>query len=137
MRYREGDTFLPDRLEDDQSIVLNVAGKGLVVLSGCAHAGIVNTVRYAQEISGVERVWAILGGFHLAPLEDGRRSTHDRRDHRDGAADGRSLALHRFHGDGRVCAAHAGAVCAGRGGDDVSCSDDGRRTTNDARTAAG
>jgi 7,8-dihydropterin-6-yl-methyl-4-(beta-D-ribofuranosyl)aminobenzene 5'-phosphate synthase len=68
--YREGDTFLPDGLEDDQSIVLNIAGKGLVVLSGCAHAGIVNTVRYAQEIVGVDVVWAILGGFHLVPAED-------------------------------------------------------------------
>jgi 7,8-dihydropterin-6-yl-methyl-4-(beta-D-ribofuranosyl)aminobenzene 5'-phosphate synthase len=68
--YREGNRFLPDGLEDDQSIVLNIADKGLVVLSGCAHAGIVNTVRYAREISGVERVWAILGGFHLAPAED-------------------------------------------------------------------
>jgi 7,8-dihydropterin-6-yl-methyl-4-(beta-D-ribofuranosyl)aminobenzene 5'-phosphate synthase len=68
--YREGRRLLPDGLEDDQSIVLNVVGKGLVVLSGCAHAGIVNTVRYAQEISGVDKVWAILGGFHLAPVED-------------------------------------------------------------------
>jgi 7,8-dihydropterin-6-yl-methyl-4-(beta-D-ribofuranosyl)aminobenzene 5'-phosphate synthase len=68
--YREDNTFLPDGLEDDQSIVLNVAGKGLVVLSGCAHAGIVNTVRYAREISGVDRVWAILGGFHLAPAKE-------------------------------------------------------------------
>lgn len=65
--YREGTAFHDDHLEDDQAIVVHVAGKGLVVLSGCAHAGIVNTVRYAREISGVERVWAILGGFHLAP----------------------------------------------------------------------
>ncbi len=41
-----------------------------MVVSGCAHAGIVNTVCYAQEISGVEKVWAILGGFHLAPAEE-------------------------------------------------------------------
>jgi 7,8-dihydropterin-6-yl-methyl-4-(beta-D-ribofuranosyl)aminobenzene 5'-phosphate synthase len=76
--YREGDRFLPDGLEDDQAIVLNVMGKGLVVLSGCAHAGIVNTVRYAREISGVKRVWAILGGFHLAPAdEDEIRRTID------------------------------------------------------------
>lgn len=68
--YRQGDAFLPDHLEDDQSIVLNVADKGLVVLSGCAHAGIVNTVRYAKELSGVEQVWAVLGGFHLAPVSD-------------------------------------------------------------------
>jgi 7,8-dihydropterin-6-yl-methyl-4-(beta-D-ribofuranosyl)aminobenzene 5'-phosphate synthase len=64
--YRERDQFLPDDLEEDQAIVIHVRGKGLVVLSGCAHAGIINTVRHAQEISGVDRVHAILGGFHLA-----------------------------------------------------------------------
>jgi 7,8-dihydropterin-6-yl-methyl-4-(beta-D-ribofuranosyl)aminobenzene 5'-phosphate synthase len=68
--YREGDAFLQDDLEDDQAIAIHVAGKGLVVLAGCAHSGIVNTVRYARQISGVERVWAILGGFHLAPADD-------------------------------------------------------------------
>jgi 7,8-dihydropterin-6-yl-methyl-4-(beta-D-ribofuranosyl)aminobenzene 5'-phosphate synthase len=66
LHYRKGDRFVRDHLEDDQSIVLNVRRKGLVVLTGCAHSGIVNTVRYAQEISGVERVWAVMGGFHLA-----------------------------------------------------------------------
>jgi 7,8-dihydropterin-6-yl-methyl-4-(beta-D-ribofuranosyl)aminobenzene 5'-phosphate synthase len=65
--FRSGDAFLPDEIEDDQAIVIHVAGKGLVIVSGCAHAGIVNTVHYAREISGVDRVWAILGGFHLAP----------------------------------------------------------------------
>ena len=66
MRYREGEAFLPDDIEEDQAIVLHVKDKGLVVVSGCAHSGIVNTVNYAIEISGVARVWAILGGFHLA-----------------------------------------------------------------------
>jgi 7,8-dihydropterin-6-yl-methyl-4-(beta-D-ribofuranosyl)aminobenzene 5'-phosphate synthase len=37
-----------------------------VILSGCAHAGIINTVRYLQEISGIEKVHAVLGGFHLS-----------------------------------------------------------------------
>ena len=64
--YRDGDTFMPDDIEEDQAIVLNVKGKGLVVVAGCAHSGIVNTVHHAREISGVDRVWAILGGFHLA-----------------------------------------------------------------------
>ncbi len=64
--YRQGDAFLPDDLEEDQAIVIHVKGKGLVVLAGCAHAGIVNTVNYARQISAVERVWAVLGGFHLA-----------------------------------------------------------------------
>jgi 7,8-dihydropterin-6-yl-methyl-4-(beta-D-ribofuranosyl)aminobenzene 5'-phosphate synthase len=43
-----------------------VKGKGLVVISGCAHAGIVNTVRHALKITGTDRVHAIMGGFHLA-----------------------------------------------------------------------
>jgi 7,8-dihydropterin-6-yl-methyl-4-(beta-D-ribofuranosyl)aminobenzene 5'-phosphate synthase len=68
--YRDGNAFVRDYMEDDQSIVINVKGKGLVILSGCAHSGIVNTVDYARKISGVDRVWAILGGFHLAPAED-------------------------------------------------------------------
>lgn len=68
--YRDGTEFKPDRLEDDQAIVVHVAGMGLVVLAGCAHSGIVNTVDYAREISGVDTVYAILGGFHLAPAND-------------------------------------------------------------------
>lgn len=68
--YRDGNKFVRDYLEDDQSVVINVKDKGLVVVSGCAHSGIVNTVNYAREISGVDRIWAILGGFHLAPAED-------------------------------------------------------------------
>jgi 7,8-dihydropterin-6-yl-methyl-4-(beta-D-ribofuranosyl)aminobenzene 5'-phosphate synthase len=70
MAYREGDSFLPDDIEEDQSIIINVKGKGLVVVSGCAHSGIVNTVNYGREISGVEKVWAILGGFHLGRSPD-------------------------------------------------------------------
>jgi len=67
--YRLGDEFFPDKLEDDQAILINIKGKGLLIVSGCAHAGIVNTVRYAQEISGVERIYAVLGGFHLAAAD--------------------------------------------------------------------
>lgn len=68
--YRDGDTFARNVIEDDQAVVINVKGKGLVIVSGCAHAGIVNTVRHAQAISGVDAVWAILGGFHLARASD-------------------------------------------------------------------
>lgn len=63
--YRRGTEFVSDPIRDDQSIVVNVKGKGLVVVSGCAHAGIVNTLHYAREISGVDKVWAVVGGFHL------------------------------------------------------------------------
>jgi 7,8-dihydropterin-6-yl-methyl-4-(beta-D-ribofuranosyl)aminobenzene 5'-phosphate synthase len=68
--YREGDVFKPDDVEEDQAIAINVREKGLVVVSGCAHAGIVNTVNYAKELSGVDKVWAVLGGFHLAEVKD-------------------------------------------------------------------
>jgi 7,8-dihydropterin-6-yl-methyl-4-(beta-D-ribofuranosyl)aminobenzene 5'-phosphate synthase len=64
--YRQGENFCPDDLEEDQAIVVHVRGKGLVVLSGCAHSGIINTVNQARESSGVDKVWAIIGGFHLA-----------------------------------------------------------------------
>ncbi len=62
---RRGGELVSDPILDDQSVVINVKGKGLVVVSGCAHAGIVNTVLYAREISGVDRLWAVVGGFHL------------------------------------------------------------------------
>jgi 7,8-dihydropterin-6-yl-methyl-4-(beta-D-ribofuranosyl)aminobenzene 5'-phosphate synthase len=51
---------------DERAIAINIRGKGLVVLSGCAHAGIINTVSYAQQITGTKKVYAVMGGFHLA-----------------------------------------------------------------------
>jgi 7,8-dihydropterin-6-yl-methyl-4-(beta-D-ribofuranosyl)aminobenzene 5'-phosphate synthase len=50
---------------DDQALVANVAGRGLVVLTGCGHAGIINACRYAQRLTGVQDVHAVIGGFHL------------------------------------------------------------------------
>jgi 7,8-dihydropterin-6-yl-methyl-4-(beta-D-ribofuranosyl)aminobenzene 5'-phosphate synthase len=64
--FREGKWQPDPKISDERAIVLNVKDKGLVVLSGCAHAGIINTILYAQEISGVETVYAVFGGFHLA-----------------------------------------------------------------------
>jgi 7,8-dihydropterin-6-yl-methyl-4-(beta-D-ribofuranosyl)aminobenzene 5'-phosphate synthase len=58
--------FIQDMIRDDQSVVINVRGRGLVVVSGCAHAGIVNTVRNAEMIAGTHDICAIIGGFHLA-----------------------------------------------------------------------
>ena len=54
---------------DDRALVVNVKEKGLVIISGCAHAGIINAVRYAQRITGTTAVHAIVGGFHLAGKE--------------------------------------------------------------------
>ena len=69
-RHRLGSEILPDDLEDDQAILIHVKKKGLVVLSGCAHSGIVNTVEQARRISGVERIHAVIGGFHLAGADE-------------------------------------------------------------------
>ncbi|MGB5751153.1 MAG: MBL fold metallo-hydrolase [Desulfobacterales bacterium] len=54
-----------DLIEDDTAVIAHVKGKGLLILSGCAHAGIVNTVKYAQETTGVDSIYAVMGGFHL------------------------------------------------------------------------
>ena len=63
--------LIPDSLvKDDQAIVANILSKGLVILAGCGHAGIVNTINYAKKITGVDRIHAILGGFHL-PADGG------------------------------------------------------------------
>jgi 7,8-dihydropterin-6-yl-methyl-4-(beta-D-ribofuranosyl)aminobenzene 5'-phosphate synthase len=65
MYYDENDDAKWDPIEEDSAIVANVRGKGLVILSGCAHSGIVNTVEYAREITGIEKVFVVMGGFHL------------------------------------------------------------------------
>ena len=70
LAFWKGNEFARDLLEDDQSIVINVLDKGLIILSGCAHSGIVNTVNHALEISGVGCVWAIIGGFHLGSASE-------------------------------------------------------------------
>src|SRR5689334_2180373 len=50
---------------DDQNLIVNVEGKGLVVISGCSHAGAVNVLRNAQRLTGEERVAGFIGGLHL------------------------------------------------------------------------
>ena len=55
-----------DPILDDQAIAVNVKGKGLVVVSGCAHAGIINTVLYAKKITEIDKLYGVLGGFHLS-----------------------------------------------------------------------
>jgi 7,8-dihydropterin-6-yl-methyl-4-(beta-D-ribofuranosyl)aminobenzene 5'-phosphate synthase len=64
--FRDGE-WQPDPLvHDDQALVVDVRGKGLVVITGCGHAGLINTIRYARELADIERLHAVVGGFHLA-----------------------------------------------------------------------
>jgi 7,8-dihydropterin-6-yl-methyl-4-(beta-D-ribofuranosyl)aminobenzene 5'-phosphate synthase len=63
---RTADGWAPDPLiVDDQNVIVNVAGKGLVIVSGCSHAGAVNVLRHAQSLTGEPRIAAFIGGFHL------------------------------------------------------------------------
>ena len=67
---KRGDKMDPDLFLGEQSLVFNVKGRGLVVLSSCAHIGIVNTVKHAKKITGIDKVHTVIGGFHLigAPM---------------------------------------------------------------------
>ena len=64
--FRDGGWEPDPLILDDQALVLRLREGGLVVLSGCGHAGIVNTVRYAQRLTGDQEIAAIIGGFHLS-----------------------------------------------------------------------
>lgn len=62
-----GSAWRPDPLVlDDQALVVHLRGKGLVVLTGCGHAGAVNIVRHAQRLTAVPKLHALLGGLHLS-----------------------------------------------------------------------
>lgn len=63
--------LVPDPLvKDDQAIVINVRNKGLIILTGCGHAGVINSINYAKKITEVDKIYAVIGGFHL-PADGG------------------------------------------------------------------
>lgn len=64
-----------DPMLDDISVVASVEGKGLVVVTGCSHAGIVNICKHAIEVAGCEKIEGIIGGLHLIDASDVRRKT--------------------------------------------------------------
>jgi 7,8-dihydropterin-6-yl-methyl-4-(beta-D-ribofuranosyl)aminobenzene 5'-phosphate synthase len=73
-RIYVGNKWQPDpTMLDDRAIVFNLSGKGLVIISGCAHAGIINTINYAQKITKISHIYAVMGGFHLSGKEGEQR----------------------------------------------------------------
>jgi 7,8-dihydropterin-6-yl-methyl-4-(beta-D-ribofuranosyl)aminobenzene 5'-phosphate synthase len=62
--FLDEDCTKPDPLEDDQSVFFDTA-EGVVVLLGCAHSGVINTLRYVVELSGGKPVHTVIGGMHL------------------------------------------------------------------------
>ncbi|MCX5845702.1 MAG: MBL fold metallo-hydrolase [Deltaproteobacteria bacterium] len=65
LKIKRGEKIENDTFPGEQGLFFNIKGKGLVVLSGCAHAGIVNTVKQAQKVAGIDKVHTVMGGFHL------------------------------------------------------------------------
>lgn len=61
---KEGGEFLPDPLRDDQALFIKTE-QGLIVILGCAHRGIINTLRHAQKVTGMELIYTVIGGTHL------------------------------------------------------------------------
>jgi 7,8-dihydropterin-6-yl-methyl-4-(beta-D-ribofuranosyl)aminobenzene 5'-phosphate synthase len=59
--------IVPDEHIHEHATCFNIKNRGIVVISSCGHVGIVNSARQAQEVSGVEKVHALVGGFHLGP----------------------------------------------------------------------
>ncbi len=63
---REGDGWQPDpMIWDDQALIVNVRDRGLVIISGCSHAGVINVLFHAQRLTGEARIAGLLGGLHL------------------------------------------------------------------------
>ena len=62
--------LVSDTFQGEHATAYLVRDRGLVVITSCGHAGVINSVRHVQKISGVEKVHAIVGGFHLAPAPD-------------------------------------------------------------------
>jgi 7,8-dihydropterin-6-yl-methyl-4-(beta-D-ribofuranosyl)aminobenzene 5'-phosphate synthase len=69
LQYAEAEgrgLFHDPLIKDDQAIIAKVKNKGLVIITGCGHSGIVNTINYAKKLGGTEKIHAVLGGFHLS-----------------------------------------------------------------------
>jgi 7,8-dihydropterin-6-yl-methyl-4-(beta-D-ribofuranosyl)aminobenzene 5'-phosphate synthase len=63
----QGQGLIPDQFRHEIATAFNLKGHGLIILTSCSHRGVVNAIRKAHAASGVEKVHAVIGGFHLAP----------------------------------------------------------------------
>jgi 7,8-dihydropterin-6-yl-methyl-4-(beta-D-ribofuranosyl)aminobenzene 5'-phosphate synthase len=68
---KEAGGFKPDKLLDDQALIINTE-PGLVVIMGCAHHGIINTLYHAQQLTGVKAIHTVVGGCHLIDASEER-----------------------------------------------------------------
>jgi hypothetical protein len=116
---KRGDQFVQEDFIGEQAIVLKARGKGLVVISACAHRGIVNTVRHAQKMTGIEKVHAVIGGFHLTGpmMEPVISPTIEAM--KNSAQIHYTYPLYRLEGDQSICQGDGGPVHLKHGGNDL------------------
>ncbi|HUJ98003.1 MAG TPA: MBL fold metallo-hydrolase [Stellaceae bacterium] len=60
---------IPDQFRHEIATAFNLRGRGLIVLTSCSHRGVINAIKQAQAVSGINKVHAVIGGFHLAPYK--------------------------------------------------------------------
>lgn len=72
LSVKSGDGYQKDDVRDDQSVVIETE-KGLFIVLGCCHSGIINTLNYIVEKMGTRRIHAVIGGTHLGPVGDEQR----------------------------------------------------------------
>jgi len=63
-------TVIPDQFRHEIATAFNLKGRGLIVLTSCSHRGVINAIKQAQAASGIDKVHAVIGGFHLAPYKE-------------------------------------------------------------------
>jgi 7,8-dihydropterin-6-yl-methyl-4-(beta-D-ribofuranosyl)aminobenzene 5'-phosphate synthase len=61
---------VPDQFQHEIATAFNLKRRGLIILTSCSHRGVINAIRQAQAACGVERIHAVIGGFHLAPYQE-------------------------------------------------------------------
>jgi len=63
-------TVIPDQFRHEIATAFNLRERGLIVLTSCSHRGVINAIKQAQATSGINKVHAVIGGFHLAPYKE-------------------------------------------------------------------
>jgi 7,8-dihydropterin-6-yl-methyl-4-(beta-D-ribofuranosyl)aminobenzene 5'-phosphate synthase len=61
---------VPDQFRHEIATAFNLKGRGLIVLTSCSHRGVINAIKQAQAASGISKIHAVIGGFHLAPYKE-------------------------------------------------------------------
>jgi len=70
--YVDDEGIIESPIKDDQAVIIDLKNRGLVIVSGCGHAGIANTICQARKLTGVNQVCCVVGGFHLVGSSEDR-----------------------------------------------------------------